>query len=168
MGIRLHDDELTAGKTYKESLYKLGQLFVDRLSTPYLICDWLFNFMSIGRETKKLLKTVKAFTRNVIMERKKNIALYGSDFEKENDENLTMQSKKKKIAMLDLLIAAQKEGVINDKGIQEEVDTFMFEVRVCVTHSKQILEMLVIDLCTGFFTTKRCVICYIQVVPDRV
>lgn len=31
--------------------------------------------------------------------------------------------------MLDLLIAASKDNQINDEGIQEEVDTFMFAVR---------------------------------------
>lgn len=30
--------------------------------------------------------------------------------------------------MLDLLIAEQKEGRIDDQGMQEEVDTFTFEV----------------------------------------
>lgn len=38
---------------------------------------------------------------------------------------------KKKLAMLDLLIAASmNDNKINDKEIQEEVDTFMFAVRV--------------------------------------
>lgn len=37
--------------------------------------------------------------------------------------------KKKRMAMLDTLIAAQKDGEkIDDEGIREEVDTFIFEV----------------------------------------
>lgn len=32
--------------------------------------------------------------------------------------------------MLDLLIAASWEGLIDEKGIAEEVDTFVFEVRL--------------------------------------
>ncbi|KAL4712740.1 hypothetical protein ACJJTC_008037 [Scirpophaga incertulas] len=35
--------------------------------------------------------------------------------------------RKKRAAMLDLLIQAEKDGSIDSQGIQEEVDTFMFE-----------------------------------------
>ena len=34
--------------------------------------------------------------------------------------------------MLDLLIASRKNEEIDDEGIQEEVDTFMFEVQTTV------------------------------------
>ncbi|KPJ08733.1 Cytochrome P450 4C1 [Papilio machaon] len=44
-----------------------------------------------------------------------------------DDEYIMMYAKKKRTAMLDLLILAQQEGLINSIGIEEEVDTFMFE-----------------------------------------
>lgn len=34
---------------------------------------------------------------------------------------------KKRLAMLDLLLSAKMERLIDDEGVQEEVDTFMFE-----------------------------------------
>lgn len=36
--------------------------------------------------------------------------------------------KKKRLAMLDLLLSAKMRNMIDDEGIQEEVDTFTFEV----------------------------------------
>lgn len=37
--------------------------------------------------------------------------------------------KKKRMAMLDILILAQRRNEIDDCGIREEVDTFIFGVR---------------------------------------
>ena len=39
-----------------------------------------------------------------------------------------MLGKRKRLAMLDLLLSAQQKGLIDDAGIREEVDTFTFEV----------------------------------------
>ncbi|KAL2743402.1 cytochrome P450 4C1-like isoform X2 [Vespula maculifrons] len=50
-------------------------------------------------------------------------------FAKESNNTYKNSMSKKKLAMLDLLIAASKDNQINDEGIQEEVDTFMFAVR---------------------------------------
>lgn len=47
--------------------------------------------------------------------------------------NYVLVSAKKRLAMLDLLIAAYRKGQIDDSGMREEVDTFIFEVK---TYSK--------------------------------
>lgn len=38
--------------------------------------------------------------------------------------------RKKRLAMLDLLLAAENEGLIDYEGVKEEVDTFTFEVSI--------------------------------------
>ena len=47
---------------------------------------------------------------------------------KEDEALSNLSSSKKRLAMLDLLIAAFKNDDIDEAGIREEVDTFMFEV----------------------------------------
>ena len=52
-----------------------------------------------------------------------------------NDTHGTRRGKKN-LAFLDLLVECFEEGTIDKKGIREEVDAFMFEVRKrthCIT-----------------------------------
>ncbi|XP_053613693.1 cytochrome P450 4C1-like isoform X3 [Plodia interpunctella] len=73
--------------------------------------------------------TLNSICEKVIEDRKRYIKDHeGTDSEEVKAEDDTfMTKKKKKVAMLDLLILAKKDGHIDDVGIQEEVETFMFE-----------------------------------------
>ena len=46
-----------------------------------------------------------------------------------------MYKRKKGLAFLDLLLESYDTGDISREGVREEVDTFMFEVRVSVSAS---------------------------------
>ncbi|XP_053613678.1 cytochrome P450 4C1-like isoform X1 [Plodia interpunctella] len=129
MGTQLSKGDTSAARCYKDSIYKLGKLLIQRISRIYYNFDLIYNLSSLGREQKECLDTVRNFTEKVIEDRKRYIKDHeGTDSEEVKAEDDTfMTKKKKKVAMLDLLILAKKDGHIDDVGIQEEVETFMFE-----------------------------------------
>ena len=53
----------------------------------------------------------------------------------EVDEDDGLYKRKKRLAFLDLLLESYDTGDISREGVREEVDTFMFEVRVSVSTS---------------------------------
>lgn len=73
------------------------------------------------------LQILNDFTDKVIKEREANFV----DFEVEEEDNKYDEDigKKKRHVMLDLLLREKKRGNIDNEGIREEVQTFMFAVR---------------------------------------
>lgn len=126
MGTKLKENE--SGKTYKEAVSSLGSLFVFRLTRFYLYPKFVFHLSSYGRKQKRYLNTVHNFTKNVIEERKIYADKHGLNIHDENSINDEDVVNKRRTALLDLLISAEKDKLIDRKGIQEEVDTFMFAV----------------------------------------
>ncbi|XP_073967306.1 cytochrome P450 4C1-like [Choristoneura fumiferana] len=129
MGTQLNKNDTEAGKTYKEAIYKIGSIVTYRFTRIYLFMDSIFNLTQMGSAQKKVLEIIRKFTTKVIRERKellRNTDLTNIGEHNDANEDIFMK-KSKKVAMLDLLISAEKEGLIDQAGIQEEVDTFMFE-----------------------------------------
>ncbi|RZC39472.1 p450 domain containing protein, partial [Asbolus verrucosus] len=117
MGISLNLENETI-KNYKKSILVLGQIFLYRAVRPWLYNDKIFRFSWKSFTAYKHVKILHNFTQNVIKERKKAF--------KSTTKSSYMN--KKRLAMLDLLLTAKEEGAnIDDEGIREEVDTFLFE-----------------------------------------
>lgn len=101
-------------KEYKQAIHSFSQTSLERLFKPWLYNNFVYSLTDLGKRSKKAIEVLHSFTRQVISERKKTFFH-------------TQQEKKPKLTMLDLLL--HNYGVdIDDDGIAEEVDTFMFEV----------------------------------------
>ncbi|XP_072766427.1 cytochrome P450 4C1-like isoform X2 [Anoplolepis gracilipes] len=123
-------------KQYRDAVYDMINIIAYRIVRPWLKNETVFALTSKGRMHNKILKILHGFTKKIIEERKRYHEETGYQYLK-NFENDTPNeyaeiatTRKKRLAMLDLLIAASQENKIDDSGIREEVDTFMFEDRV--------------------------------------
>lgn len=113
---------------YKNAIYEFGLLFMKRLLRPWFISEFIYRKSNLAKETDAAVKTLHDFSAGIIKQRKQYFDEVGT----------ASYSAKKKMALIDLLLKGQKDGSIeiDDEGIREEVDTFMFEVRVVLIFFK--------------------------------
>nr|XP_012230588.1 PREDICTED: cytochrome P450 4C1-like [Linepithema humile] len=118
---------------YREAVHETNQIIVARLARPWLYPDVIFALSSLGRRQAKNLKILHGFTEKIIAERKQfhksTDGQYLKQFHNDsvNDDEDIIGARRKRLALLDLLIAASYNNKMSDLDIREEVDTFMFE-----------------------------------------
>uniref|UniRef100_A0A2Y9D1T1 Cytochrome P450 n=1 Tax=Anopheles dirus TaxID=7168 RepID=A0A2Y9D1T1_9DIPT len=124
MGIKL--DSMTLANEYRSRIEGIGTMLLQRLMNPWLFEDFNYKLTGLQAKFRKLLQPVHAFTRSIIQQRRElfhqNVRNIG-DFSEEN----IYTNLKQRYAMLDTLLAAEAKEQIDEEGIREEVDTFMFE-----------------------------------------
>lgn len=105
---------------YKEAINKANN-YVHMVTTDAFYHYFITRIFKLPFwQHKFVIKTLHAFTNRVIKERKATF----KNTSNETDDYLP----KKRLAMLDLLLSVKEEnGGIDENGIREEVDTFMFE-----------------------------------------
>ncbi|XP_018364292.1 PREDICTED: cytochrome P450 4C1-like isoform X2 [Trachymyrmex cornetzi] len=119
---------------YLKAIHQMGELFVYRIKRPWLLSNWIFALTPKGREQTKVLKILHGFTERIIAERKlyheqtnsQYLKSFDNDTSAEEDGAKMIGMRRKGLAMLDLLIAASREGLMTDLEIRQEVDTIMF------------------------------------------
>ncbi|CAH2989301.1 unnamed protein product [Chilo suppressalis] len=131
MGTRFSEEIVEKGVSYRTAIHSIGKCLVQRMTRVILHNDFIFNHSALGKEQNKSIEKIQNFTGKVIKDRKAYIEKYGvenlEDDDKKDNKEYNMNNRRKPTAMLDLLLHAQKNNLIDDEGIQEEVDTFMFE-----------------------------------------
>ncbi|KAL6418314.1 hypothetical protein ACFW04_012207 [Cataglyphis niger] len=129
---------------YRNAVHDIIELVIYRMCRPWFYNNLLFALSPQGRKQKKILKILHGFTEKVIAERKlyhertnyRYLENLENDKETEINDAEVFGIKKKRLAMLDLLIAVSRDNNLSDLDIREEVDTFMFEERVRVEVDK--------------------------------
>ncbi|RZC34623.1 cytochrome P450, family 4, subfamily Q, polypeptide 7 [Asbolus verrucosus] len=108
---------------YKKAIYDAGEIVIYRIIHSWFYYKLLYFFNPRYYTGRKVTRTLHKFTKSVIAERQKNFKEIVLPTEVDD-----VYTGKRRLAMLDLLLTAKnKEGIIDDEGIREEVDTFMFE-----------------------------------------
>ncbi|CAH1131761.1 unnamed protein product [Ceutorhynchus assimilis] len=119
MGTKL-DLQTQEGRNYKNAVHEIGNVVYERIIAPWLWYPRIFDFSSLRNVEYRSLKVLHKFTDKIIRKRSENFQTFDEDFENSYT--------KRKYPLLDVLLNAKfKNNSIDDRGIREEVDTFMFE-----------------------------------------
>ncbi|XP_075974074.1 cytochrome P450 4C1-like [Anticarsia gemmatalis] len=125
MGINMREEsKKPITNKYFNALPELTESVIYRANKLWLFTDPVYNLTTVAKKEKKALKDLHDFTTNVIKERRKLRENTNVEDFFEADE---VYGRKTKLAMLDLLLDEENKGKIDEPGIREEVDTFMFE-----------------------------------------
>ncbi|XP_041362839.1 cytochrome P450 4V2-like [Gigantopelta aegis] len=111
---------------YVTAVYKMGNLIMTRIKTPWFWNKLLFGMLGPAREHDRCLDILHQFTQQVIENRRDQLKTRTSGDQSADGA----VGEKKRLAFLDLLLNtmhADGSQQLTDEEICEEVDTFMFE-----------------------------------------
>ncbi|XP_050502063.1 cytochrome P450 4C1-like isoform X2 [Diabrotica virgifera virgifera] len=101
---------------YKKAAKDYLELQVAKAANPLVLVPALYKWTWIYRKSLEVISILQEFSSSVLAEKKQRIKEDKQYFEKE-----------KSLGLLDLLLKAREDGAdIDDTGIREEVDTFIF------------------------------------------
>ncbi|KAJ8686995.1 hypothetical protein QAD02_022789 [Eretmocerus hayati] len=129
MGINLEESTIEGAELFREALDFAFDVTAFRHLNPY-ITDFMMNFLPIGRKQTRLLKVGRTFSSKVIENRRKYFEKIGYKGLREsitNDEieTHTGHEGRRGLSVIDILLSAEKDGLIDSKGVADEVETFI-------------------------------------------
>jgi cytochrome P450 family 4 len=107
---------------YVEAVRGYLDIFIVRTFSPLYKFDPLFKLSPMYTTYKKCLKTLHAFSNNIIIRRRAEKSEQNLDSTVVSDDGT-----KRKVALLDMLLESENYNVLSNEDIREEIDTFMFE-----------------------------------------
>uniref|UniRef100_A0A182IWA1 Uncharacterized protein n=1 Tax=Anopheles atroparvus TaxID=41427 RepID=A0A182IWA1_ANOAO len=125
MGVKL--DAYNEADEYKKRVYEVGEMLVHRTMSPWLYSDRVYNLLGYDGPLAESLKPIHHFTRSIIQQRRQDFRDNQQPPDAATAEENMYFGGKQRYAMLDTLLAAEAKQQIDEEGIREEVDTFMFE-----------------------------------------
>lgn len=136
MGTDLEEMQEQQKNNYQKAVFEMGHHAIHRLVRGWLHSPLLFMLSPLGRRQGKTLSVLHEFSTNVIRKRRieRERERLNSNKNEEDTKDGDFISTKKRLAMLDLLLSAEENGTIDEEGIREEVDTFMFEVSYIIIY----------------------------------
>nr|WKR34927.1 cytochrome P450 CYP4Q84 [Monolepta hieroglyphica] len=116
--------ENTEDKDYVKAIYKFGKSIAYRSTRPWMYYNsFYYMLIPAGWKEMKVIDVLHSFTNKIVAKKSENFEKF--DVPADDDYNY---SKRKKLAFLDLLLNSKfTDGIIDDEGIKDEVNTFMFE-----------------------------------------
>ncbi|XP_055537246.1 cytochrome P450 4C1-like [Wyeomyia smithii] len=123
MGVKL--DSIEGGELYRQKLHKMGEMLIYRLMRPWIHSNFTARLSGYLSTFQKLVDHCHSFTEKIINQRREHFNRMSDEVEDLSEENIYSNTKKR-YAMLDSLFLAERKGLITEKGIREEADTFTF------------------------------------------
>ncbi|XP_060525303.1 cytochrome P450 4C1-like [Cylas formicarius] len=115
------------GLRYKEAVYEISTIVYKRFVRFWNGIDFFYhNFSSLAKTERSVVTILHNFTNNIIKKREETFKAFNVPLDIE--ENAYAVNTDRHHAMLDVLLNAKlNDGIIDDAGISEEVNTFVFE-----------------------------------------
>ncbi|XP_019548746.2 probable cytochrome P450 4ac1 isoform X2 [Aedes albopictus] len=124
MGVKL--DSMSMADEYRAKIQEVVKILLLRVMNPWLVEEFTYRLLGFRGRLMKLLKPIHAFTRSIIKQRRNLFHANVKNLDDFSEENIYMNTNQR-YALLDTLLASEAKNQIDEEGIREEVDTFMFE-----------------------------------------
>ncbi|XP_032595046.1 probable cytochrome P450 4ac1 isoform X2 [Drosophila grimshawi] len=121
LGVKL--DDMEEGNRYRNAIHALEDVMIERVCNPLLYYKPYFYLYGSYRKHIENLKIAHDFSSRIIEQKRQQSKQKRTG----SIDGIDEFGRKSRYAMLDTLLEAENEGLIDHQGICDEVNTFMFE-----------------------------------------